>query len=98
MAAFTSQNVNKADIDQEKSAAFTFSATLDSKGRVTIPAELRKLLELEEGDWLELVVSSSSVMERKVEGAVEAMNFLRSLQDVKSFSFDGDTVQVVTDG
>ncbi len=89
--------MNEADI-QRKSATFTqirFSAELDSKGRITVPAEIRNRLELEQGDKLSLELKSAKVLRKNFSCKMEALDYLRELENVESFSFDSGTLEVV---
>jgi len=96
--AFTSskEELNRADI-QRKSVAFTcrFSAQIDSKGRVTIPASIRDRIDLKKGDKIDLRLDSSRVIRKQFDSNAGALNFVRELQDVKEFSFDGELLEVV---
>ena len=99
MGVFTSseEELNKADI-QRKSAAFTqvgFSAKLDSKGRVTVPARIRNRFDLEKGDELRLSLESSKVLRKEFSGKADALEFLSGLEDVKQFSFSSGVLEVV---
>jgi len=98
VAVFTSsqEELNGADI-QSKSAMFTcrFSAQLDSKGRITIPARIRNRLNLEKGDKVSLTLESKKVISRKFSSETEALEFLSVLDGVESFSFDGETLEVI---
>ncbi len=98
MTAFTSSKgeLNKAEI-QGKSAAFTFSGSVDSKGRVTIPARIRDRLDLGKGDELSLSINSAEVVRKEVGSLREAVDFVRSFQNVRSFSFQNGVVEVVQD-
>ena len=77
--------------------AFTcrFSARLDSKGRVTIPSEIRKRLGLEPGDSISVSVRNAEIRTRQVSDFEEAKAFVEGFSSVKSFSFDGEVVEVV---
>ena len=89
--------MNEADI-QRKSAALTqvgFSAKLDSKGRVTVPARIRNRLDLEKGDELRLSLESSQVLRREFSIKEEALRFLSGLEGVKQFSFSSGVLEVV---
>lgn len=72
-----------------------FSARLDSKGRITVPARLRDRLGLEKGDRISLSVESSKVLRKKFPSREKALKFLSGLEYVESFSFDGETLEVV---
>lgn len=74
-----------------------FSAQLDSKGRITIPVRIRNRLELEKGDRVSLNLESSSILRKKFSSREEALKFLSGVQNVESFSFDGETLEVVID-
>ncbi|MFP4038506.1 MAG: AbrB/MazE/SpoVT family DNA-binding domain-containing protein [Candidatus Nanohaloarchaea archaeon] len=73
----------------------SFSATLDSKGRVTVPARIRDKLELEKGGRLSITVETVKVLTREVEDFQEALQFIQELGSVKSFSFSDGKVEVV---
>lgn len=72
-----------------------FSGKLDSKGRVTIPARIRDRLDLSKGDRIYLQIKSGRIIRKQFESKTEALNFIESLQGVKEFSFDGETLEVV---
>lgn len=81
-------------------AAFTctsrqFSASLDSKGRITVPAEIRNKYNLEEGDSVKLELRNCSTRSKKVSSLEEAQNFIQRFEQVEKFFFDGKTVEVV---
>ena len=99
--AFTSskEELNKPDISKEKSGAFKprFSATLDSKGRVTVPARIRNKLGLEKGDKISLTIDPSKVISKEFRSEEKALEFLSSLDGVESFSFDGEVLEAVLD-
>ncbi|MFB6292433.1 MAG: AbrB/MazE/SpoVT family DNA-binding domain-containing protein [Candidatus Nanohaloarchaea archaeon] len=77
--------------------AFTFTASLDSKGRLTVPASLRRSLSLEEGSRLSVSIENTRKIERQVESFEEAAEIIRQLEDVKSFSYSGSFLEVVLD-
>lgn len=72
-----------------------FSAELDSKGRVTIPAEIRKRLGLEPGDRVSLELESGRVLRKEFSSKSEALQYLEELENVRSFSFSSGTLEVV---
>ncbi len=74
-----------------------FSAQLDSKGRVTVPAQVRDKLDLGKGDRISLEIGSSRVLRKKFDSNSRALNFVRDLQGAKEFSFDGEVLEVVLD-
>lgn len=76
----------------------SFLATLDSKGRITIPAGIRKTFNLEKGDTIQLVLENCKVEKQKVSGIEEALQFIESFEQVESFSFNDETVEVVRSG
>jgi AbrB family looped-hinge helix DNA binding protein len=79
-------------------AVFTrvrFSAELDSKGRITVPAEIRNRLELGKGDRISLGLESTKILRKDFSTKSEALNYLRELENVESFSFDSGTLEVV---
>ena len=79
--------------------AFTcrFSGQIDSKGRVTVPARIRKRLELEKGDQIVLQLDSSKVVQKEVGSYRKALSFIEQFESVFSFSFSDDVVEVVLD-
>lgn len=76
-------------------AAFTWTSKIDSKGRVTIPARIRNKLNINEGDKLKLSLEDAKVIENEFDSSEEALDFLSSLDDIESYSFDGETLKVV---
>lgn len=77
--------------------AFTFSATIDSKGRITIPARIRNRLGLEEGDEVSLSLNASRVVVEQVNSYQEALELIEQLDNVQSFSYNEGIVEVVVD-
>ena len=73
----------------------SFSGKLDSKGRITVPARIRDRLDLSKGDRISLRIESSQIIRKEFDSDTEALNFVRSLQNVKEFSFDGEILEVV---
>lgn len=90
MNAFTSS------VDELKNPEF--SATLDSKGRVTVPARYRKKLDLQKGDRLTIGLSKATKVEKLVKNREEALKIISGLEKAQSFSFDGDKVEVILRG
>lgn len=84
MAAFTPEKVS-------------FSGSIDSKGRVTIPARIRNRLGLEKGDQVSLTLNASNVIVEEVDSYREALELIQSLGDVESFSYSYGKVEVVLD-
>jgi AbrB family looped-hinge helix DNA binding protein len=72
-----------------------FSAELDSKGRVTVPAEIRDRLGLEPGDSVSLELKSGRVLRKSFSSKSEALRYLEELENVMSFSFSGNELEVV---
>jgi len=72
-----------------------FSGQLDSKGRITIPARIRKKLGLEKGSQVSLLLEPDRVVREEVSGYREALETVEKFQDVESFSFNGGVVEVV---
>jgi AbrB family looped-hinge helix DNA binding protein len=100
VAVFTSseEELKEADTSLGKSAEFTqvsFSGTIDTKGRITIPARIRNKLDLESGDRISVSLDSSEVIRKEFSSEPEALEFLSELENVQCFSFDGETLEVV---
>jgi AbrB family looped-hinge helix DNA binding protein len=74
-----------------------FSARLDSKGRITVPSQVRDRFSLEAGDRVSLCVSSPKVLVREVGGRREAIEVVESLDSVKSFSYCSGILEVALD-
>lgn len=79
-------------------AVFTFSATVDSKGRVVIPARIRNQIGLEEGDQISLSIEASKVVVEEVGSYREAIEFVESFNSVDSFCYSNGVVEVVLNG
>ncbi|MFB6159493.1 MAG: AbrB/MazE/SpoVT family DNA-binding domain-containing protein [Candidatus Nanohalobium sp.] len=96
MAAFISseEELNKADI-QRKSASFTWKTQVDSKGRVTIPAQIRNRLNLSEDEQVSLSIQSRKVVREEVEGKQEALQLLSQFDSVESFKYSDGILEVV---
>ena len=84
MDAFTSKN--------------TFSATVDSKGRITVPSTVRDSNNIEPGDNVTLSLPEVKVKEFEVSGRNEALQILEELENVQEFSYSGNKLKVVIDG
>ena len=96
MDVFTSsEEGNKADISRRKSGSFKCCAQIDSKGRITVPARIRRKLGLEAGDSLSITVENAEVRKKEVSSFEEAKAFVESFSGIQSFSFDGKVVEVV---
>ncbi|WP_414837306.1 AbrB/MazE/SpoVT family DNA-binding domain-containing protein [Candidatus Nanosalina sp. VS9-1] len=80
--------------------AFTesFSTTLDSKGRVTLPASVRRKLGLEKGDKVKISAKNPRIRSREASCIEEALSFLQEFDSVETFSFNGERVEVVLSG
>ncbi|WEL23412.1 AbrB/MazE/SpoVT family DNA-binding domain-containing protein [Candidatus Nanohalovita haloferacivicina] len=78
-------------------AVFTpcFSAKIDSKGRITIPSEIRDRLNLDEGQKVFLSVQDSTVVRKSFDSRDKALDFLSGLENVEGFSFDGEVLEVI---
>jgi AbrB family looped-hinge helix DNA binding protein len=76
----------------------SFSASLDSKGRITVPARIRNKLDLEKGDEISLILDSDNLIRKSFSSKSKALEYISSLEDVKSFSFDGEVLEAVLDG
>lgn len=77
--------------------AFTFSAQIDSKGRITIPAEIREQFNLQQGDTIQAGVFSSKVETIEVESYKEAIELLQEFESVQSFYYEEGTLEVTLD-
>jgi AbrB family looped-hinge helix DNA binding protein len=75
--------------------AFTLKGQLDSKGRLTVPAEIRENLGLESGDQISVTLESSSFIRKKFDSKFEAIQFLSELENFEKFNFDGEILEVV---
>ena len=76
----------------------TFSATLDSKGRLTVPARLRSSLGLEAGNEVKLVLANVSIKRYQANNLQEALEIISQLDNVQEFSFADGQLKVVRDG
>lgn len=76
---------------------FTFVASLDSKGRLTVPSEVRKKYDLERGDTFRISLESIEVEEVEVAGVEEAQEVLQELEDVEWFFYRDGVLEVVLD-
>jgi antitoxin PrlF len=66
-----------------------FTATLSSKGQLTIPVEVRKQLGLESGDKVSLVVDGDWAKLQKVEHTVDSVwGSIPALPGVETGDFD----------
>ncbi|MFB6294896.1 MAG: hypothetical protein ABEI97_04000 [Candidatus Nanohaloarchaea archaeon] len=76
-------------------AVFTFVASLDSKGRLTVPAAIRKNYALEDNDTFRVTLQSITVEEVDIDDAESAMDRLQEFDDVISFSYRDGVLEVV---
>lgn len=84
MDAFTSKN--------------TFSATVDSKGRITVPSTVRDSSNIEPGDTVTLSLPKVDIKKFEVSGRKEALQILEELENIQEFSYSGNRLKVVIDG
>jgi AbrB family looped-hinge helix DNA binding protein len=78
--------------------AFTeiaFSGVIDSRGRVTLPSDIRQRLEIGEGDRVTLKLNSLSIERKEVSSIEDAIEFLSESDGLKSFSYSSGTLEVV---
>lgn len=75
-----------------------FPAKLDSRGRVTVPSRYRERFNLEEGETIRLSLSTVKKVSKRVDNSVEARKFVSRFEEVESFRFDGDIVEVLIRG
>lgn len=73
------------------------TGTLDSKGRITVPADVRSRLGLEPGDEICAVLNPAQVERIPVDDPVEAQNILEQYNDVRQFRYADGTLEVVQD-
>ncbi len=74
----------------------SFSAKIDSRGRITIPARIRNGFGLEEGDEVTLKLSESDRIRKKIDSRSEALKFISGIdREVESFSYNGEFLEVV---
>lgn len=79
------------------SSEISFQAKIDSKGRITVPAEIRERLSLEKGDSIPFKLAASRVIVEEVGSRDEALRFIESFDSVRSFSYEAGVVEVVLD-
>lgn len=79
------------------SDSIRFSAQLDTKGRITVPARIRNRLDLEKGDQIALQLDSRKVLEQEVDNYREALRFVDKFDSVSSFSFSDGVAEVILD-
>lgn len=72
-----------------------FSAAVDSKGRVTIPARIRDRLSIQPGDEIYLGLSPSTLIVEEVGSREEALRFIESFDSLRSFSYEAGVVEVL---
>ncbi len=76
--------------------ATSFSGKIDSRGRITIPAGIRKSLGLREGDELTLEISDSRKIRKSFDSRTEMLNFLSQIEEeIERFNYDGEILEVV---
>ena len=79
---------------ERKPGTFTFSAKVDSKGRVTVPSSIRKRLGVEQCDSIRLSIETDFIS-REFDSPDEALKFVKELDGVESFSFEDGFLEVV---
>ena len=82
-------------------AVFTpicFSCKIDSKGRITIPSEIRDRSGREPGDEIRVSVENCRIRREEASSFEEAKAFIDGFSAVESFPFDGEQVEVVLRG
>lgn len=77
---------------------FTWEASLDSKGRITVPSRIRNKLGIEFGDSITLAVTSDRVILREVDSQEEVLKTISSLDSVQSFQYKEGVLEVVLNG
>ena len=55
---------------------------VDDLGRIVLPAEMRKALDITDGDYLEIALDGDGIVLRKVE---DRCTFCRSTTDLRAF-------------
>lgn len=81
-------------------AVFTsvrFSGKIDSKGRVTVPSRIRDKLGLDLGDKISVEVNSIKVIRKECSTEEDALSYLSGLENVRSFNFNGEILEVIVD-
>ena len=78
-------------------STFTFTGTVDTKGRITIPSSLRSRLGLKPSDVIELAVTPDRIDRYEVGSLQEAREILEQYQQVESFSYEAGVLEVVAD-
>jgi AbrB family looped-hinge helix DNA binding protein len=72
---------------------FTFRASIDSKGRITIPASVRNKIGLQQGEKVTLSVEDSEVIRKEVSRS-KAIELINSM-NVESFSYSNGVLEVI---
>lgn len=72
---------------------FTFQTSIDSKGRITIPASVRNKLGLQQGEQITLSVEDAEVIRKEVSRS-KAIKLISSM-DVESFSYSNGVLEVI---
>lgn len=74
--------------------AFTFTAKLDQKGRVTIPSQIRKQLDLEKSQKVTLQVKNFEVIKKDVNSLREATEIIEATDKVQSFEYENGILKM----
>lgn len=73
---------------------FTFTAKLDQKGRVTVPSQIRKQLDLENNQKVTLQVKNSEVIKKEVDSLREATEIIEATDNVQSFEYENGILKM----
>lgn len=75
-----------------------FTAVLDARGRILIPAAVREHLGIGRQDTVRVRIETVQVETYAVDGYSEALERLQDLDDVNAFSYRNGELEVVLDG
>ena len=74
---------------------FTWKTSIDSKGRITVPAEIRKRLNLSEKDQVSVSIQSNKVIRTQVGSGEKATQILSEFESVESFNYSEGVLEAV---
>lgn len=77
--------------------AFTITATLDDRGRITVPAALRDRADLEPGDTVQVRLAPVRIDRIRVDGPADARDRLDGIGDARAFTYRDGILEVVRD-
>jgi AbrB family looped-hinge helix DNA binding protein len=82
---------------QCRNASAFITGTLDTKGRITIPADVRSRFGLDPGDDVQAVLNPVRIDRVPVDSPADAQQMLQDYEDVRWFRYADGVLEVVRD-